>query len=263
MLEHDNDHHQPPSCDADQDPFSWWDTFVPSERDVKYEGGLLQQHLPQPHRVLAIDVALAQYPELHGLIAELEKCMTPEVNGLALTWETGALKIPELESLGHTALVMQLPAQLEGHLDALIRAAPGEMNLESLDHVHCVTTWAWELPDDVSVHLDAEAVRDVLRVCIAENLPTPGMLPVVLVAGRAVAFGGLSVSPDWSESLGLSQSSSGSNWNPYRIYDADEMVAAEKRAGEHGQWPSFGRLWHNHDAEPPYIMLPYFTPVQD
>lgn len=232
-------------------------------------------HLPHTHRILSIEQAVGDNPNYSRLIDLLDSHSTPEITGLALTWSTEQLGESYLRDIGRTALVLQLPAELEPHLSEFMSAMPYEMNIFSLDLLRSESVWSWLIAGVAEVCLGADTVRDVLSAVelrcdvlerMASRCPEPlirPFLPLVVVAGDSLAIGGLTVSRDWDERLGIHKRSSGCNWKPYRVLDDDTLNDAEKFAQEHGTMPFYGKLWSASDHEPSQILLPYLVPAVD
>lgn len=231
------------------------------EEDTTY-----QAHLPLAHRILNIENAGKQYPGFIALIDALDACSAPEIRelrGLALLWETTWLDEPYLCEIGRTALAMRLPPELEPQLPALMNSVPDEMNIHSMDRLESASVWALDSPDTATVYLPAHMVRAVMQrnmTCRCSPTFSRTFLPIVAVAGQSVAIGGLAVSRDWDERLGVCQSSSGCNWKPYRIYDAETLDVAAEAAKKHGgPWPLLGTLWGGTEPQSSQILLPYFA----
>lgn len=239
------------------------------------EFALYQPHLPLAHRILLIEQAVGDNPNYSGLINLIESHSTSEITGLALTWSTEQLGESYLCDIGRTALVLRLPVELEPHLSEFMSTVPSEMNIFSLDLLRSVSVWSWSIAGVAEVCLRADTVREAMKAVQlrCEVLETavrrcPGplirpFLPLVVVAGNSLAFGGLAVSRDWDEGLGICQSSSGCNWKPYRVFDDEKLNEAEKFAQEHGTMPFYGKLWSASGNTSPRILLPYLVPVND
>lgn len=219
-----------------------------------------------PAQIFAMANALTRCPALADALAFIENVrknpdIPSENAGHGLLFSTAQLPGLALEKWAPYGLLLKLPDAFEEDAAEMAANGPQIENVCTMDMLHKLTVGSWHTADKC-VSISVDVLYDLANYCHPydfEHYRRPVVrLPIVIVAGNTVAIGIYATHEHWDLELQSAAIGSGSNWNPWRLYDEETMSVAQQRAQQFGQMPWVGRLFQY-----PYDDLPEVSTNQN
>lgn len=221
-------------------------------------------NIPSAPVVMSRQDALRTCPALEDIIIDAEQyCVGASVHPEAISIRLSMAELLTLlpcADLDSEGLLMLLPAQFENHIAGLALSIPDIENHLTTDLMGSTTYACWKhvSGECMEVQIPMPVVSNILDIRDfnpfnfedaddhqTENIDDRAYLfvPIIIVAGNAVAAGGFPVSMNLLSLAQCSEFASG-NYRPYRVFSEEELNAAASKAdGEEEIEPWRLRSW--------------------